>query len=518
MPLSSSPDPEPEGRGPVATRIVTDRRSRTAGVTERPLGRPGRRHEDAPRHRSTDRVGVAVTTAVDVLVVPALFAVTATFGWGVPSAPGIGATGPLSAPALAMALAAPFALALVGSAARPARLGALRRSLGSLLVAVGLCLWVGIGVAVAADGDPRLGQLLAVSLLLGPAWFVGRRLVDRITPRLPDRVVVLGTGRIAARIVELAQRDHGRSFRIVGCLDDDPLPMPEGAAPLLGGVDALPRMLATGEVDRVIVSFSTRTDADTLEILRECDAFQVPVDVVPRMFDLLGPRVQAYDIGGLPVLSVDATRHTSPGRGIAKRALDIAGAAAALLVLSPVMAVVAAAIMLDTGRPFLYRQIRIGRRGRTFSIVKFRTMVRDAEAIALAAAAEVRGGEMAIQQAIRQLKREDDPRITAVGRFLRRTSLDELPQFWNVLVGQMSLVGPRPLCDWEVDSLEPWQSSRQHVRPGITGLWQVAGRSKIHWDERMQLDYSYVRHWSLGDDLDILIRTLPSVLQRRGAI
>ena len=190
--------------------------------------------------------------------------------------------------------------------------------------------------------------------------------------------------------------------------------------------------------------------------------------------------------------------------------------AAALVLLSPVMLAVAIAIRVQDGKPVLFRQTRVGQWGRSFEIVKFRTMVQGADETQ--ASELIEAGPDAIADVAETLKHQSDAWITPVGHFLRRTSLDELPQLWNVLKGDMSLVGPRPLRRYEVDALTDWQFTRQEVRPGITGLWQILGRSEIDWDERMQLDYSYVRHWSFERDLAILARTAGVVLSRRGAV
>jgi lipopolysaccharide/colanic/teichoic acid biosynthesis glycosyltransferase len=200
-----------------------------------------------------------------------------------------------------------------------------------------------------------------------------------------------------------------------------------------------------------------------------------------------------------------------------KRGIDVIGAALALVMALPVLIAVAVAVRSQDRGPILFRQRRVGQDGREFSILKFRTMRVDADKLDADNVAALRTGVASIAETVAAIKDKGDPRVTRVGDFLRRTSLDELPQLWNVLRGDMSLVGPRPLRDFEVDSLSPWEQRRHSKRPGITGLWQVAGRSDVSWQERMHLDYTYVRHWSLSDDLEILARTVPAVLARDGA-
>jgi exopolysaccharide biosynthesis polyprenyl glycosylphosphotransferase len=278
----------------------------------------------------------------------------------------------------------------------------------------------------------------------------------------------------------------------------------------LGELDDLHEVIDWLRVDRVIVAFTPAADSQLVQLLRSYASRPIRVEVVPRLFDLV--RGQAQSLGDLPLLEASPSRPCLAERAC-KRALDAAGAFLLLVVLAPVFALVALAVWLDDRGPVLFRQTRIGRAGRPFEIVKFRTMVRDADELGLE-----RVDGLTIDDAVKELKQEDDPRTTRVGSFLRRASLDELPQLVNVLRGEMSLVGPRPLRPFEVEALTAWQSERQDVLPGITGLWQVLGRSDISWPERMQLDYRYVRHWSVAEDLRILASTPAAVFQKRGAV
>jgi lipopolysaccharide/colanic/teichoic acid biosynthesis glycosyltransferase len=194
----------------------------------------------------------------------------------------------------------------------------------------------------------------------------------------------------------------------------------------------------------------------------------------------------------------------------AKRAMDIAGSAAALIVLSPIMALVALAIIATDGRPVLFRQPRAGIDGRPFSIAKFRTMRRgaDAERDALREQNEVQGGA--------SFKLTDDPRVTRLGRILRRTSIDEFPQFWNVLLGDMSLVGPRPHPFDDVAGYADWHHRRLEMKPGITGLWQISARSDPDFDQWVKLDLEYIDGWSLALDVRIMLKTVPALLRAEG--
>jgi lipopolysaccharide/colanic/teichoic acid biosynthesis glycosyltransferase len=214
------------------------------------------------------------------------------------------------------------------------------------------------------------------------------------------------------------------------------------------------------------------------------------------------------DLDGMRVETLVVSTHRSLAL-VMKRTLDMALAAGGLVLLSPLFALITLGIAATDGRPILFRQTRVGRHGRPFTILKFRTMTRDAEA---------RLGEVMHlnQRTGAAFKADDDPRCTPLGRFLRRTSLDELPQLWNVLLGQMSLVGPRPPLPGEVDRYDNWHRRRLSMKPGITGLWQIHARSEPLFDRWVEWDLRYIDQWSLGLDLSILLRTLPALLRREG--
>jgi exopolysaccharide biosynthesis polyprenyl glycosylphosphotransferase len=219
--------------------------------------------------------------------------------------------------------------------------------------------------------------------------------------------------------------------------------------------------------------------------------------------------VDVDDIAGIPLLGVKEATIPRTGR-LVKRALDIFVSALALLITSPIMLLIAIVVRLESPGPAIFRQIRVGPRGRPFTIYKFRSMRQGAEE----EQAQLRDRNEASGPLF---KIKDDPRFTRLGRFLRRASLDELPQFFNVLRGEMSLVGPRPGPPQEVAQYQPWHRQRLEVSPGITGLWQVSGRSDLSFDEMCLLDIYYIENWSLGLDLTILLRTIPRVILGDGA-
>jgi len=455
--------------------------------------------------------------AWDALAAILLFAATAPLA-GIPlfdekwQAAGVGARG---APALVFAALAPLVIALTGGYGRaqqnPVGLGRFPR----LAVAAILTSWLIWPIGALAGWGIDLAQITVITLAAPFAWLAGRHIADKARRLAPQRVLILGSGDVARQVAELAARHPDRGLAVVGCVDDAGSWIEGVDPPLLGGLDELHEVVETQGIDRMVVAFSPSTDDRMLEALRTCDSLGVDIDVIPRLFDLVGASPSVDTLGGMGVLSIGGRRSGRIARA-AKRTLDVVVSATALVLLSPVMAAVAIAIRMGDGKRVLFRQTRVGQSGRPFEVVKFRTMVQGAEK--LQASELIAAGPEAIADLAETIKYRSDEWITPVGHFLRRTSLDELPQFWNVLKGEMSLVGPRPLRRYEVDALTDWQHARQEVRPGITGLWQILGRSEIAWDERMQLDYSYVRHWTFQRDLAIIARTAGVVLSRRGAV
>ena len=257
----------------------------------------------------------------------------------------------------------------------------------------------------------------------------------------------------------------------------------------------------------MLVTFSRSHPSDTVEKLRHLHG-AVPISVVPRYFELMSYRSQVDEIDGLPMIDV-APRRLGPGSRFVKRSLDVVGATLGLLILAPLLAV-AVSPSSSPRRGRRLRTDRIGRGGQAFTIWKLRTMRLGAESErhALAEATKANG---------KLFKLEEDPRVFRLGSFLRRTSLDEIPQLFNVLCGQMSLVGPRPFIPEESESFESWAERRFEMRPGVTGLWQVSGRSDLGHDQLQRLDYLYVASWSILWDLRILWKTPTAVLRRRGA-
>jgi exopolysaccharide biosynthesis polyprenyl glycosylphosphotransferase len=261
-------------------------------------------------------------------------------------------------------------------------------------------------------------------------------------------------------------------------------------------------------VERLVVAQEDYDNERLFELLCRCRELQIKLSVLPKLFDALGPSVELDDVEGVTVLGITPPVLPRSSRFL-KRAMDVLGASLLLLLIAaPVIAAAAVAIKLDSRGPVFFRQTRIGREGRRFQLLKCRTMCVDAE--------QRKAELLAQSKDPGWLLLDHDPRVTRVGHFLRRSSLDELPQLWNVLRGEMSLVGPRPIVEDEDRQLEGWRRTRIDLTPGITGLWQVLGRTSIPFEEMIKLDYLYVTNWSLWTDVSLILRTLPAVLLKRG--
>jgi exopolysaccharide biosynthesis polyprenyl glycosylphosphotransferase len=323
----------------------------------------------------------------------------------------------------------------------------------------------------------------------------------------PRRTLIVGAGTVGEVVARKIRSHPEYGLELVGFVDeridrDD-------ESPILGRPSELPRLVDTLEIDWVILAFSQSSYEETLDLLRAARRPDVHLSIVPRFFEVFASNATIQELEGMPVVNLPSMRLSRSVRFL-KRAVDLSLSAAGLLLLSPLFLVTALAIRLDSRGPVFYRQERHGRGGSVFRIVKFRTMEdgADQKRHALAAANEVDGALFKIK---------NDPRVTRVGRILRPTSIDELPQLWNVLKGEMSLVGPRPFVTHESSQIKGWASRRLDLTPGITGLWQVLGRNDMPFEEMVKLDYIYVTNWSLWWDFKILCQTIPVVLKRRGA-
>ncbi len=342
--------------------------------------------------------------------------------------------------------------------------------------------------------------LLIAAVLIPTARVISRKLL--LAARVEQfRVLVVGSGMTARNLLRDLSWDS--RITVVGCVDDDPAP---GTA-VLGSLADLPRLVEEHSVDQVLVGFSRTHPSDTIAQLQALGS-RVSVSVVPRYYELLTWRSAIKDIAGLALIDV-APACLGLGARFCKRACDLFIASLVLLLTAPVLAAVAIVIKATSPGPVLFRQQRIGRGRKPFTIYKLRTMHADAERQQpLLDGANEMDGPM--------FKIRSDPRSTPLGHLLRRSSLDELPQLFNVIKGDMSLVGPRPFVPKESEALDGAAERRFEVRPGMTGLWQVSGKNDLTFDELRRLDYLYVASWSIWWDLRILLVT-PARVLRNGA-
>jgi exopolysaccharide biosynthesis polyprenyl glycosylphosphotransferase len=369
------------------------------------------------------------------------------------------------------------------------------------------------GAAHRLIGLPQLDRRAVwIFGLLAVVAVVAARMAARRAAQLAhtsSQVLIVGSGLVAASVA--LRVGHVPGLKIVGFVDDNIVSPEEkrwGDMAHLGRLDDVVDVIERFEVDHVIVAFSPVLESRMAGILRSL-AEDVQISVVPRMFDLLTVRSHVDDLAGLPVVDV-APASLGPADRFAKRALDIVASGIGLLIISPLLVTIALAVKLTSPGPVLFKQERTGRRGREFAICKFRSMRAGAEGERTALTSENEAdGPL--------FKMREDPRITRIGRLLRKTSLDELPQLINVFKGDMSLVGPRPFVVAESAEIDGWAARRFDVRPGMTGLWQISGRNDLPFEELRRLDYSYVASWSLWWDLRILWHTPASVLSRHGA-
>lgn len=402
----------------------------------------------------------------------------------------------------------------------PGELSTLRRE---VLVAVRVPV-VG-ALAIAAAGyllrfDFVSRPFLLLFAAINAFALAGARVVERRTSwgaklmEVPERVVlVVGCNEDAVNLARLVASHRAWGFSLKGLVDPDGSGCPGDVVqglPVVATVAEVPELLTREVVDEVVIAVPTRRLGELEGLLLACQELGVRVRVALQPFPHLRPRVDVEDLEGVPLLTF-ATMPTAPLALFVKRVVDVLAALVLLAVSAVLWPVIALAVRLSSPGPVLFRQVRHGRGGRPFELLKFRTMVADAEK---------RRSDVAHLNVIPDgpaFKAPDDPRVTAVGRWLRRWSLDELPQLVNVLRGDMALVGPRPAIPEEVAQYAPWQRRRLAMKPGLTCLWQISGRSDLDFSTWMELDLAYIDHWSLWLDLKILLLTVPAVLAGRGA-
>lgn len=353
--------------------------------------------------------------------------------------------------------------------------------------------------------------LVSLSVIFGR--FAFRRIVHWMRGKgyLMTKVLIIGANQEGQAIAMQLKDNAKAGIQIAGFLDNRFNSTGEAVLgiPVLGSVDSVVNQVNQHGIQEVIVASTAITRKNLLGIFQSLDATSIPVRLSSGLYELITTGVEVQEFGNVPLLSVNKVRLTG-AEMVLKRALDIAGAIAALMVFLPIMMIIGIAIKLDSSGPIFYRRRVIGVGGKPFDAFKFRTMVVNADE-------RLKQDSNLYRQFQANYKLKDDPRVTRIGQILRDKSLDELPQLFNVLLGQMSLVGPRMITSPERDRYGKWGLNLGTVKPGMTGLWQVSGRSDVGYDERVMLDMHYIRNYSIWSDIYLLWLTIPAVLKKRGA-
>lgn len=385
-------------------------------------------------------------------------------------------------------------------------------------VALGSGIFAGLVGVVCYLGDLELARGFFVLLFtVGlPALLFVRLARRRLFKRLRRKglfhvpVVVAGSPTHVDEVTRVLRRETWLGYQVTGAVTPADIDETPCGLPVLGKVSDVVELVKGSHVHAVIFAEGSFPDSQHFKRMAwELEEHDTQMIVVPALTDISSERLTARPVAGLPLVHVERPRAMEASRWV-KRAFDIVGSSLLLLVSAPVIAAVAIAIKLEDRGPVFFKQTRVGRRGEEFECLKIRSMVIDAEARKAELEAQNEGSGVLFKIA-------KDPRITKVGDFIRRYSIDEVPQFWNVLRGDMSLVGPRPALPREVAQYDIDTIRRLDVRPGLTGLWQVSGRSNLSWDDTVRLDVYYVDNWSVMQDLTILMRTAGAVLGSRGA-
>ena len=329
--------------------------------------------------------------------------------------------------------------------------------------------------------------------------------------------LIVGSGKVGKEVARKLVRHDAFGLRPVGFIDDDPL-YTEYSEPeledlrVLGGLNDISRIVGDFDVEKVVIAFTGATSEQLLDLASRCNKTGVECSIVPRLFEVITDEIVVNEIGGIPLIQL-RDKKIDGYRKLLKSAEDYVLGAIALLLTWPIILVAAIAIKLDSPGPVLFRHKRVGKNGKCFSCLKFRSMVEGA----CKTQEDMVNGDTDAEHGWLCWKVQGDPRITRVGKWIRKFSIDELPQIFNVLSGKMSLVGPRPHIKEEVQQYKDWHKQRLNVKPGITGLWQVSGRSDLPFDEMIKLDLYYIETWSVWTDFKIILRTFSAIFSSNGA-
>jgi len=382
------------------------------------------------------------------------------------------------------------------------------------LTALSVAAWSALVIMLLITGSTDSLGFIAVywgcAALLVPATRAAIRAAFWQSAHLSERTIIVGAGAVGHLLAEKIAKHPEYNIRLMGFIDDgEPISSVRQTTPVVGRLTDLDGVLGAYEVTRVIIAFSRARHQQILDVVRTCADHGVRVNIVPRLFEILSSQTSMDDVEGIPLLDV-AHVELSRFNMVVKRIFDLIAGGLLTCLMLPVIGVLALAIKIDSRGPVFFRQERMGRGGKVFRIYKLRSMHSDAER-------QRHELDEHNEYSGPMFKMKRDPRVTRVGAFIRKWSLDEVPQLFNVLKGEMSLVGPRPLWVDEAAHCRGWTKKRLDITPGITGLWQVTGRNDVPFDEMVKLDYMYVTGWSLSWDVKLLLETLPAVLGRRGA-
>jgi exopolysaccharide biosynthesis polyprenyl glycosylphosphotransferase len=417
---------------------------------------------------------------------------------------------------------------------RPRVMGTIFDQVGGILKATSLgCLFVlALGFATRTNYFFEKRLVLGFAFVLTAFLSVALRLMAlrRLyraqfgARKRQTRILIVGAGEEGSRFLQRVRSSDALSYDVLGFVDDDLAK--QGTAldgvPVMGTVEQLPTIAREVQADQVFVAIPSLGQEGTLAMMSRCMRAQIPVRLVSDILHLIASDTQVETIDGVPTYDVrnDSASHLAR---LTKRAFDLAVSLGLLLLFFPLLLFIALLIKIFSPGPVLFKQVRAGQHGREFTMVKFRTMrLQTDDSIHREYATRlITGQKLEYSDAVRRkdevFKLTADPRVTPIGHVLRRTSLDELPQLLNVVAGDMSIVGPRPPIFYELNHYKEWHRKRLRAKPGLTGLWQVSGRSSVPFDEMVLLDLYYIDHWSLKTDLEILFRTIPVVLSGEGA-
>jgi exopolysaccharide biosynthesis polyprenyl glycosylphosphotransferase len=416
-----------------------------------------------------------------------------------------------------------FALKLCGMYETRTRLRILDR-IPKIVGAVNVYLVFLLIMSFLLDSSVATRGFLVFFWMLSIAFlFAGRMMLQMlqsiagISDVVMRNTLIVGSGKVGKEVARKLQRHESFGLRPIGLIDDDPLytefeePELKGMR-VLGGLNDMTRIIGDFDVEKVVIAFTGASSEQLLDLASRCNKMGVECSIVPRLFEVITDEIVVNEIGGIPLIRL-REKKIGGYRKLLKSAEDYLLGAIVLMLIWPIILITAIAIKLDTPGPVFFRHKRVGKNGKCFDCLKFRSMMDGACNMQ----EELVNGDAEAEHGWLCWKIQDDPRVTRVGKWIRKFSIDELPQIFNVLSGKMSLVGPRPHIKEEVHEYKDWHKQRLNVKPGITGLWQVSGRSELPFDEMIKLDLYYIETWSLWMDFKIIVRTFSAIISSNGA-